>query len=168
MKKLSKAEDLYVVQIEDTHIDQIVDEYKIRIATRLNEGYRQTTTWADRLSDRIAHFGGSWRFIIFFSIFLSGWMVWNTASYFPHFDEPPFILLNLCLSFIAAFQAPIILMSQNRSAAHDKHESIIDFAVNYKAEQEIADMQNDLHQIKAELTEVKELLRSLKQENTGL
>lgn len=52
------------------------------------------------------------------------------------FDPKPFILLNLILSFIAAFQAPIIMMSQNRQAARDKHESIIDFAINYKAEQE--------------------------------
>ena len=60
---------------------------------------------------------------------------------------------------IAAFQAPIITMSQNRQAARDKHESIIDFAINYKAEQEIDDMQKHLHRMEAELKEIKELLR---------
>jgi uncharacterized membrane protein len=54
-----------------------------------------------------------------------------------HFDTAPFILLNLCLSFVAAFQAPVIMMSQNRQASRDKHESIIDFAINYKAEQKL-------------------------------
>ena len=69
--------------------------------------------------------------------------------------------MNLCLSFIAAFQAPIIMMSQNRQAARDKHESIIDFAINYKAEQEIDDMQGHLHRIEGELTQIKQLLASL-------
>ena len=62
-------------------------------------------------------------------------------------------------SYYAAFQAPIIMMSQNRQAARDKHESIIDFAINYKAEQEIDDMQRHLHRMEMELKEIKELLR---------
>lgn len=69
------------------------------------------------------------------------------------------------MSFIAAFQAPVIMMSQNRQAARDKHESIIDFAINYKAEQEIDDMQSHLHRIEGELIEIKKLLLVLKQPN---
>jgi uncharacterized membrane protein len=68
-------------------------------------------------------------------------------------------LLNLILSFIAAFQAPIIMMSQNRQAARDKHESIIDFAINYKAEQEIDDLQSQLHRIQDELRTISHLLQ---------
>lgn len=146
-------------------IDRLVDDYESRIISHLNEEYVRKTTWADRLSDRIASFGGSWRFIIFFSVFLVLWMIWNTLPFGHHFDEPPFILLNLCLSFLAAFQAPIIMMSQNRQAARDKHESIIDFAINYKAEQEIDDMQSHLHRMEAELMEMKSILKSLQQQN---
>jgi uncharacterized membrane protein len=110
------------------------------------------------LADKIAAFGGSWKFIIVFSIFLFSWIVLNTVSLITHFDPPPFILLNLILSFIAAFQAPVIMMSQNRQAARDKHESVIDFAINYKAEMEIDDMQSHLHRIEAQIAELKELL----------
>jgi uncharacterized membrane protein len=85
-------------------------------------------------------------------------MIWNSLGFTKHFDKPPFILLNLILSFIAAFQAPVIMMSQNRQAARDKHESIIDFAINYKAEQEIDDMQSHLHRMEAEIMSIKQLL----------
>jgi uncharacterized membrane protein len=75
----------------------------------------------------------------------------------------PFILLNLCLSFIAAFQAPVIMMSQNRQAERDKHEAVIDFAINYKAEQEVDDMQHHLHQIEKDIAEIKKTLEELRQ-----
>lgn len=74
------------------------------------------------------------------------------------FYPKPYILLNLILSFIAAFQAPVILMSQNRAPARDKRESLLDFAINYKAETEIDDMQAHLHTIEAELAAIKKLL----------
>ncbi|WP_407309405.1 DUF1003 domain-containing protein [Desulfosporosinus sp. SB140] len=133
-------------------IDRLVNDYEKSILNRLEEEYSSKTTYPDRLADRIAQFGGSWKFILCFSVFLAAWIVWNilvlTKSL--HFDEPPFILLNLCLSFIAAFQAPVIMMSQNRQTARDKHESVIDFAINYKAELEIDDIQSHLHRIEAE------------------
>ncbi len=68
----------------------------------------------ERVADDVARFGGSWKFIILFSVFLLIWVVLNTIAFFD-FDKPPFILLNLILSFIAAFQAPFIMMSQNRA-----------------------------------------------------
>lgn len=133
-------------------IDRLVDDYEKGILNRLEEEYTNKTTYPDRIADRIAQFGGSWKFIISFGIVLVAWMVWNllvvTKTF--HFDEPPFILLNLCLSFLAAFQAPVIMMSQNRQTARDKHESVIDFAINYKAELEIDDIQSHLHRIEAE------------------
>ncbi|MCQ6280384.1 DUF1003 domain-containing protein [Bacillus sp. EB600] len=146
---------------EDTlRIGRLVDNYEKSILAHLDDEYIRKTTWSDRLADRISSFGGSWKFIIFFSLFLVFWMIWNSFTFTKHFDSKPFILLNLILSFIAAFQAPVIMMSQNRQAARDKHESIIDFAINYKAEQEIDDLQSQLHQIKDELHSINQLLQA--------
>jgi len=142
-----------------SRIDRLVDSYESSIITHLDNEYVNKTKWSDRLADRIATFGGSWKFIIIFSSFLFVWIMWNTLPFFyPHFDSHPFILLNLCLSFIAAFQAPVIMMSQNRQAARDKHESVIDFAINYKSEQEVNDMQRHLHKIDADMKQIKTIL----------
>jgi uncharacterized membrane protein len=131
----------------EERVNRILSTYEDQISTRINQDYVRHTKKSDRIADKIAEFGGSWRFIIIFSSFLAVWMVWNTLSWTTrsHFDPAPFILLNLILSFTAAFQAPIIMMSQNRQAARDKQESMIDFAINYKAEQEIDDIQGHLH-----------------------
>jgi uncharacterized membrane protein len=154
--------DIEINQIKLNRIDRLVDNYEKSIMAHLDNEYISQTRWSDRLADRIASFGGSWIFITLFMVFLLGWMVLNTLSIIPaHFDPYPFILLNLCLSFIAAFQAPIIMMSQNRQAARDKHESVIDFAINYKAEQEIDDMQDHLHRIEEDLSEIKEMLKAI-------
>jgi uncharacterized membrane protein len=157
--------DIDINKTDAQRIDRLVDDYETKIMTHLDEEYLKRTTRADRLADQIATFGGSWMFIIWFAVFLTVWIIWNSMAFTKrlHFDEPPFILLNLCLSFIAAFQAPVIMMSQNRQAARDKHESIIDFAINYKAEQEIDDMQGHLHRIEGELIEIKQLLSSMRQ-----
>lgn len=144
-------------------IQRLVEEYENSISQQLNEEYLKNTNWSDRLADRFASFGGSWRFIILFGLFLASWMTWNTVHGTWHFDPSPFILLNLVLSFIAAFQAPVIMMSQNRQAARDKHESLIDFSINYKAEFEIDDMQSHLHRIEAEIAEIKKLLLTKEQ-----
>lgn len=142
-------------------IDQLVEQYQSQILNHLNDEYSKKTKLLDRIADKISAFGGSWAFIIIFALFLCLWMVWNSLNFTWHFDPVPFILLNLILSFTAAFQAPIIMMSQNRQAARDKHESIIDFAINYKAEQEIADMQGHLHRMEKEIAEIKNLLLSM-------
>ena len=143
-----------------SRIDRMVESYEKRVAARLDEEYEVHTRRSDRVADKVAAFGGSWTFIIIFAAFLFIWILINVLPFLGiQFDPKPFILLNLILSFIAAFQAPIIMMSQNRQAARDKHESIIDFAINYKAEQEIDDMQKHLHRMEAELAEIKALLR---------
>jgi len=161
--------DIEINKDDAGRIDRIVNDYEARIMNHLDDSYTKTTRWADKLADKMAAFGGSWRFIIFFATFLVLWIVWNTIGLTQHFDAPPFILLNLCLSFIAAFQAPVIMMSQNRQASRDKHEALIDFAINYKAEQEIDDMQRHLHLIEGELFEVKQLLLEMlqNQSDTG-
>ena len=153
----------YGIELNDdrlSRIDKMVESYEKRVAARLDEDYEQHTRRSDRVADKVASFGGSWTFIIIFACFLFVWITINLLPFLGiQFDPKPFILLNLILSFIAAFQAPIIMMSQNRQAARDKHESIIDFAINYKAEQEIDDMQKHLHRMEAELAEIKELLK---------
>jgi len=154
--------DIELNEKDAKRIDRLVNDYESRILTHLNDAYVRRTQWSDRLADKIAAFGGSWRFILFFTSFLVLWTIWNTVRFTTHFDPPPFILLNLILSFIAAFQAPIIMMSQNRQATRDKNEAIIDFAINYKAEQEIDDMQSHLHRIEAQLVELRELMLTSK------
>ncbi|MFB5190595.1 DUF1003 domain-containing protein [Alicyclobacillus fastidiosus] len=155
--------DIPINEGDAKRIDRLVDNYESQIMMHLDEAYVNATKWPERLADRIASFGGSWAFILIFAGALALWVLWNTLWFTRslHFDRPPFILLNLCLSFIAAFQAPIIMMSQNRQAARDKHESVIDFAINYKAEQEIDDMQSHLHRIEGKLYKIEQLLVSL-------
>jgi len=155
--------DMEINREEIGRIDRLVDSYESSILNHLDNEYVNKTKWHDRLADKIASFGGSWKFIVIFSLFLLYWMLWNTLPMISsHFDPHPFNLLNLCLSFVAAFQAPIIMMSQNRQTAREKHESVIDFAINFKAEQEIDDMQGHLHRIESELNEMKQMLSELK------
>lgn len=151
----NEEEDVH--QLNEQHIkrvEKLITEYKGNIKARLSVEQKKNYKPSERLADTIADFGGSWTFIIIFACFLVAWMIWNSVSFFTHFDPPPFILLNLCLSFLAAFQAPVILMSQNRQAARDKHEAMIDFAINYKAEQENVEMQKQLNRIEHMLNEL--------------
>ncbi|WP_312515938.1 DUF1003 domain-containing protein [Anaerospora sp.] len=153
--------DIQIDEDNRKRIDKLVDNYERTIITRVNETYLLNTSRADQLADTIARFGGSWKFIILFLSFLILWMVWNILQFTYHFDEAPFILLNLILSCLAALQAPIIMMSQNRQATRDKDESIIDFAINYKAEQEIDDMQGHLHRLEKHIKEIHLSLKAL-------
>ena len=135
-------------------VEKIIHDYKGHIKSRLNLEQKEKSTWPDVLADKIASFGGSWSFIVIFFSILVFWVIWNCIPGIPHFDAAPFILLNLVLSFLAGFQAPIILMSQNRQAARDKHEAMIDFAINYQAEQENVEMQAQLKRMERMLEEL--------------
>ncbi len=106
------------------------------VARDINEAFAEQLTLGQRAADRIAQFGGSWPFLGMFAAFLLGWMVLNSHQHRP-FDPFPFILLNLILSCLAAVQAPVIMMSQNRQAAKDRIVSQQDYQVNLKAEMEI-------------------------------
>lgn len=110
--------------------------------------YEKQRTFGQLLADDIAAFGGSWGFIILFFAMLIVWMVLNSLALLRHWDPYPFILLNLVLSCLAAIQAPVILMSQNREADRDRIQADLDFEVNMKAESEIEDIQQDLEEIK--------------------
>jgi uncharacterized membrane protein len=141
-------------------VTEMVNEYKGNIEEHLNQEQEKKTNWAGRLADNIASFGGSWPFIIIFISFLLLWMAWNVVNFTVHFDNSPFILLNLILSCLAALQAPVILMSQNRQAARDKEEAIMDFAINYKAEQENLEIQMLLEKINARLSLIEQKLNN--------
>ncbi len=108
------------------------------VAEDVNEEFEQQLTFGEHLADRIAEFGGSWGFIILFGCVLGTWILINTALLIKHpFDPYPFILLNLLLSCIAAIQAPVIMMSQNRQEDRDRLRAEHDYRVNLKAELEI-------------------------------
>ncbi|TMI71206.1 MAG: DUF1003 domain-containing protein [Bacteroidetes bacterium] len=95
-----------------------------------------------RIADRIASFGGSWKFIVVFILFMIIWMGINLYIFQKPFDPFPFILLNLLLSALAAIQAPVIMMSQNRKEEKDRQRAVNDYLVNLKAEIEV----RNLHQ----------------------
>ena len=105
-------------------------------------------TIGQRYADLLTRYAGSWGFIISLMFLLVIWIVINVVVFIEGWDPYPFILLNLILSCLAALQAPIILMSQNRQTERDRQRSEYDYAVNRKAEREIEDMQKDLHEIK--------------------
>jgi uncharacterized membrane protein len=108
------------------------------IAQHVDSEYDQNLTVGELLSDRIAIFGGSWKFIIAFFLILAAWIAINSVLFlWRPFDPYPYILLNLILSCLAAIQAPIIMMSQNRQESKDRLRSEHDYRVNLKAELEI-------------------------------
>jgi uncharacterized membrane protein len=108
------------------------------LSQNINIEFDRRLTFGERLADKIAEFGGSWRFIIFFTCFLFLWIVVNTIILMLRpFDPYPFILLNLILSALAAIQAPVIMMSQNRQESKDRVRAEHDYRVNLKAELEI-------------------------------
>ena len=105
-------------------------------------------SFGDRLADRVASFGGSWTFIILFGLVLVTWTLGNELLRGRAFDPYPFIFLNLMLSMLAAVQAPIIMMSQNRQAAKDRAEAEHDYEVNLKAEIEIMALHEKLDELR--------------------
>ena len=102
-----------------------------------------------RSADIIAHWGGSWTFIFSLFFIMLVWIVMNVVVLVERYDPYPFILLNFVLSTLAAIQAPIILMSQNRQTERDRINAKYDYQVNRKAEREIRDLRKDLDEIKA-------------------
>ena len=110
-------------------------------------------TFGQKSADALAKWAGSWTFIIFFFTFLIFWMFLNTTwiIFRDSWDPYPFILLNLTLSCLAAIQAPVILMSQNRTVERDRARSEYDYAVNRKAEREIQDIKKQLNRIERNL-----------------
>lgn len=123
---------------------------RLAVSRNINVEFQQGFTFGQRLADRVAEVGGSWTFIVGFLLFIALWMVANTTiAVFWVFDPYPFIFLNLMLSLLAAIQAPVIMMSQNRQAAKDRLAAAHDYEVNLKAEIEIAALHEELDQIRS-------------------
>ena len=124
-----------------------------------NDMIEDRATAGDRMADAVARFGGSWRFIILFGCVLIVYTVVNVLLSTLAWDPYPFILLNLFLSMLAAIQAPVIMMSQNRQDTKDRLRSELDFDVNRRAELEIRGMSSKLHELRDKLEEVERSMR---------
>jgi uncharacterized membrane protein len=134
------------------------DLVRMRAGRNPNEVIAEQLTMGDRLADAVARFGGSWSFIIAFGVVLVAWTAINVLLTVRAWDPYPFILLNLFLSMLAALQAPIIMMSQNRQDAKDRLRSELDFAVNRKAEAEIIQLAAKLNRVQDRLEDIETVL----------
>lgn len=135
----------------------------------VNRQFEQELTFGERIADRVAEFGGSWRFIISFGCFLALWIAFNTVALLQRAWDPyPYILLNLILSCVAALQAPVIMMSQNRQEARDRIRAENDYQVNLKAELEIRNLHAKLDLLLTQqwqrLLEIQEIQTEMMQE----
>jgi uncharacterized membrane protein len=119
-----------------------------RTARNVAREFDENLTPGQRIADRVAETMGSWTFIIIQSTILAAWIVLNVVAYVKHWDPYPFILLNLGLSFQAAYAAPIIMMSQNRQAQKDRLQSKNDYEVDLKAEMEIMQLHEKFNELR--------------------
>lgn len=154
---LNRIRTRYIAQLMEKDLGEL-DELEREVMRSLQdhallseniyEQYDSQLGLGDRIADKVAEFGGSWRFIISFSVLLALWIILNTFILLQRpFDPYPYILLNLVLSLLAAFQAPVIMMSQNRQEERDRLRAENDYQVNLKAELEIRVISEKLDQI---------------------
>lgn len=129
----------------------------------VNVEIEERLSLGDRIADKVAEFGGSWSFILSFLLFMGLWMGLNTSQIlFKPFDEYPFILLNLMLSTIAALQAPVIMMSQNRAQKKDRLRADLDYQVNLKSELMLQQLHTKLDEVRAtDLDQIQSTLQEL-------
>ena len=129
---------------------QVVERFinRGRIARNIAHEFEERLTYGQRLADRFADVMGSWRFIIIQSTLLALWIMLNFTAYIYHWDPYPFILLNLVMSFQAAYAAPIIMMSQNRPSDKDHLQAKNDYEVNLKAELEIMQLHEKFDELR--------------------
>jgi CRP/FNR family cyclic AMP-dependent transcriptional regulator len=133
---------------------------RLRASRNPNEIIEKESTFGERIADSVARFGGSWTFIIAFSILISVYTLFNVILGGRAWDPYPFILLNLFLSMLAAIQAPVIMMSQNRQDTKDRLRGELDFDVNRRAESEIQGLARKLSQLDDKIDDVGNLLRT--------
>jgi len=135
---------------------------RLRALRNPNQVIEEEATLGQRLADHVARFGGSWRFIILFTVILLVYTAINIGMGGKAWDPYPFILLNLFLSMLAAIQAPVIMMSQNRQDLKDRVRSELDFDVNVRAETEIQGLARKLNALSEKVEDVEDLLRKKK------
>jgi uncharacterized membrane protein len=135
---------------------------RARATRNPNEIIEQEATLGERIADAVAGFGGSWTFIITFMAVLAVYTTMNLLLRGRAWDPYPFILLNLFLSMLAALQAPVIMMSQNRQDTKDRLRGELDFDVNRRAESEIQGLARKLNQLQEQMGDVEDLLRGVR------
>ena len=144
---------------------QVIERVAKRLAVSRDVGasFEESRSFGERLADRIAAFGGSWTFIMLFASAVAAWILINAIVLLgwgrEPFDPYPFILLNLFLSLVAAIQAPIIMMSQNRQAAKDRLQASHDYEVNLKAEIEIMALHEKMDELRQK--DLQDMIRTL-------
>lgn len=173
LEKLLGTEDEQLKKLNALVLAAIKDEELI--SEKLYEFEDRNPSLSSRIADKVAEFGGSWKFIIVFLVFMLFWTIANVYLLNSSFDPYPFILLNLILSTIAALQAPVIMMSQNRKEEKDRKRAINDYLINLKAEIEVRNLHQKMNLLMAEqmqtlfalqkaqvdlLEETKEMLRT--------
>lgn len=148
LNQLLRTEDDQLKKLNEIVV-KAIEEEKI-LSQKLREFEEANPPFSSRVADKVADFGGSWRFIAAFGAFMLVWMMINLYFLTRPFDPYPFILLNLILSSLAAIQAPVIMMSQNRKEEKDRQRAVNDYLVNLKAEVEIRNVQEKLDLLIAE------------------
>ena len=149
--------DLLTVVAREIHSTQ--ELVRGRSARNPNELIDERETFGERIADRVASFGGSWRFIISFCVVLVAYVLLQIILRGHSWDPYPFILLNLFLSMLAAIQAPVIMMSQNRQDSRDRLRAELDFDVNRRAENEIQALSRKLNLVADKLDDIDDRLR---------
>jgi CRP/FNR family transcriptional regulator, cyclic AMP receptor protein len=157
--------DMLTVQARQFHATQKLVQN--RMARNANELIEKQLTFGERLADSVARFGGSWSFIILFGMVLASYTALSLSLRDRAWDPYPFILLNLFLSMLAAIQAPVIMMSQNRQDIKDRLRSELDFDVNRRAEVEIKSLSHQLRILMEKVEDVEELARQAACRKTG-
>lgn len=151
--------DMLTVQARQFHATQRL--VQSRASRNPNELIEAQSTFGERIADKVAGFGGSWTFIILFGLVLVTYSSFNVWLRGRAWDPYPFILLNLFLSMLAAIQAPVIMMSQNRQDVKDRVRSELDFDVNRRAEAEIQTLSHRMSQLMIKMEDVEDVLRKV-------
>ncbi len=157
VKKPHAGMDLLTVLGRQFHAAQNL--VRGRAARNPNEVIEEDTTFGQQVADAVARFGGSWSFIILFGVVLTIYTVINIGLGQRAWDPYPFILLNLFLSMLAAIQAPVIMMSQNRQDQKDRVRGELDFEVNRRAETEIKGLSKKINLLAEQMADIEELIR---------
>jgi CRP/FNR family transcriptional regulator, cyclic AMP receptor protein len=150
---------LDILAVLGRHVHAAHELVRGRATRNVNEIIEEETTFGERLADEVARFGGSWSFIILFGVVLAIYTAINIALGKGAWDPYPFILLNLFLSMLAAIQAPVIMMSQNRQDAKDRLRGEMDFDVNRRAETGIQDLARRLEHLNDKFDDLAEQIR---------
>jgi CRP/FNR family cyclic AMP-dependent transcriptional regulator len=157
VKKPHAGMDLLTVLGRQFHAAQNL--VRVRAARNPNEVIEEDTTFGQQVADSVARFGGSWSFIILFGVVLIIYTLINIVLGQKAWDPYPFILLNLFLSMLAAIQAPVIMMSQNRQDQKDRVRGELDFEVNRRSEAEIKGLSKKINMLSEQMADVEELIR---------